>query len=364
VAVGPAPLQKREQRGTQRGLCDDRRLREDSAMQSRWAELVDDARWAPSPHNVQPWLVRPLAATEAELLCDPVRTLPDTDPAGRFVTVGLGVFVESLAIAAAARGLRLEVVYEGTRVDPRASAPVPFAHLSLTARDVEEPLGVALLRERRTSRTPYDGRPAADGVLERLRALAAPDGHTLRWSHDPALVAAVLALNEETLFFDMTDPVARREIGRWVRFSAAEAARRRDGFSPATLGFPGPLLKLFFRDQRLLAMPGARGGVRRLYRRTMRGTRTVAWLQGPFEHPHHWLAAGRLLQRLWLTMTAQGLQLHPFGSIVTNDEANAQAHELLELTPDAGIFWLVLRLGYGAKPPRSHRLETERLLVA
>lgn len=333
-------------------------------METPWPELLDDARWAPSPHNVQSWLVRPLGENEAELLYDPVRTLPDTDPTGRFITVGLGIFVESVAIAAAARGLRLEVAYDGARVDPRASVPQPFARLSLVAAAVEEPLGVELLRERRTSRLPHDGRPAPEGVLEQLRALAASHGHALRWSNDAALVAAVLALNEETLFHDMTDPVARREIGGWLRFSAAEAERRRDGFSPAALGFPGPLLRLFFHAHRLLALPVASDGVRRLYRRTMRGTCTIAWLQGPFEHPPEWLATGRLLQRLWLTMTANGLQLHPFGSIVTNADANARAHELLGLTPDAGTFWLVVRLGYSGEPPRSHRLETEQLLVS
>jgi hypothetical protein len=332
-------------------------------MQSRWAELVEDARWAPSPHNLQSWLVHPLGEHDAELLHDPLRTLPDTDPGGRFIAVGLGVFVESLAIAAAARGLRLGVAYEGARIDPAASAPVPFARLSLAAGNPEEPLGVDLLRRRRTSRLPYDGRPAADGLLEELRTLAAAHGHEFRWSSDPALVTAILALNEDTLFFDMTDPLSRREVGRWLRFSAAEAARRGDGFSPATLGFPGPLLKLFFRAHRLLALPGARVGVRRLYRRTMRGTRTIAWLQGPFEEPDDWLAAGRLLQRLWLTLTAHGLQLHPFGSVVTNQDANAGAHDLLEQTADAGTFWLVMRLGYSAEPPRSHRLETEQLLV-
>jgi hypothetical protein len=332
-------------------------------MQMPWPELVDEARWAPSPHNVQPWLVRPLGENQAELLYDPARTLPDTDPTGRFITVGLGIFVESVAVAAAARGLRLAVAYDGARVDPTASEPQPFARLSLAVGDVEEPLGVQLLRERRTSRVPYDGRPAPEGVLAELAALAAAHGHAFRWSHDRAVVAAVLALNEETLFYDMTDPVARGEIGGWLRFSAAEAARRRDGFSPATLGFPGPLLRLFFHAHRLLALPGVRKGVRRLYRRTTRGTPTIAWLQGPFEHPPEWLATGRLLQRLWLTMTANGLQLHPFGSIVTNAAANVRACKLLHLTPAAGTFWLVMRLGYGGEPPRSHRLDTERLLV-
>src|SRR5437763_157106 len=250
-------------------------------MQTRWAELVKEARWAPSPHNLQSWLLRPREATEAELLYDPARTLPETDAGGRFITVAIGVFIESLAIAAAARGFRLDVSYDGAVIQPGASGAAPFARLSLTASAVEEPFSVRLLQERRTSRLAYDGRPVADEVLEELRTLSMSRGHTFRWSSDAALVGKVLALNEDTLLFDMTDPVARREVGRWVRFSAAEARRHGDGVSPSTLGFPGPLLKLFFRAHRLLALPGARDCGRRLYRRTVRGTCTIAWQQGP-----------------------------------------------------------------------------------
>lgn len=328
-----------------------------------WTDLVDDARWAPSPHNVQSWLVRPRSAVEAELLYDPLRTLPDTDPGGRFVAVGLGIFAESLAVAAAARGRRLEVGYDGAVVDSNAFGPTSFARLTLLPGPVAEDLGVELLRQRRTSRGPYDGRAVADEVLSELRSLARTYGHSVGWSHDPRLVAATLALNEDTLFFDLADPVGRREIGRWLRFSAAEAARHGDGFSPAALGFPGPLLRIFFRAHRLLALPVARGAVRRLYRRTMRGTRTIAWLHGPFDEPHDWFQAGRMLQRLWLTLTKHGVRLHPFGSIVTNPSANGRAHELLALEPGLGTFWLALRLGYSDEPPRSHRLEPERLLV-
>ena len=337
----------------------------DAAIDGVWADLVDDARWAPSPHNLQSWLVRVRGATEAELLYDPARVLPQTDPLGRFITVGLGVFTESLALAAAARGLALAVAYDGARIDAGARRPAPFARLALAPAEVEEPLSVRLLRERRTSRLPYDGRAVPERLLEELRAIAGSGGQEFRWSSDPVLVREILALNEETLFSDMTDATARREIGRWLRFSAAEAARRGDGFSPAALGFPGPLLKVFFRAHRLAELPGVRDAVRSLYRRTMRGTPTVAWLQGPFEQPHDWLATGRLLQRLWLTLTKHGVQLHPFGSIVTNADANARAHELLDLLPEAeaGTFWLVVRLGYSAEPPRSHRLETEQLLV-
>jgi hypothetical protein len=80
----------------------------------------------------------------------------------------------------------------------------------------------------------------------------------------------------------------------------------RDGFSPAALGFPGPLLRLFFHAHWLLELPGPRGLVHRLYRRTMRGSRTIGWLSGPFDEPHDWFQAGRMLLRLWLTITQHG----------------------------------------------------------
>jgi len=59
----------------------------------RWAELLETARWAPSPHNIQTWKLRALTDDEAELAYDPARTLPATDPGGAFIRVGLGVFV-------------------------------------------------------------------------------------------------------------------------------------------------------------------------------------------------------------------------------------------------------------------------------
>src|SRR4051794_5499069 len=123
-----------------------------------WEELVDVARWAPSPHNMQPWKVRVLSATEAELLADPSRLLPETDPDGAFMTVGLGIFVESLAVAAHARGRELDVELAGD-VDPRATAPTTFARLRLVARTVEDALSPQLVLDRRTSRVAYDGRP-------------------------------------------------------------------------------------------------------------------------------------------------------------------------------------------------------------
>ena len=326
-----------------------------------WPELVEIARWAPSPHNIQPWLVRPLDDARAELLYDPARLLPDTDPTGRFTTVGFGIFVETLAVAARAHGH--DVVADGgvPILNAAAREPRRFFPLRLVTFTGDEPLDPRLVLERRTSRVPYDGRAVAPATLDELRRVAASYGHDFEFSSDAALVDFVLGLNRDTLFHDLTDPVARREVGQWLRFSADEAERRADGFSPDALGYPGWLLRAFFHARGVFELPGLRQLTRGLYFRTMRGTRTIGWLAGEFEEPEHWFRAGRMLARLWLTMTRDGVVLHPFGSIITNVDANARLQDRIRVP--RGTLWLVVRMGYSAEPPRSHRLAAREVLV-
>jgi len=325
-----------------------------------WRDLVEVARWAPSPHNMQPWNVRAPSAAEAELLVDPSRLLPETDPVGAFMTVALGVFVETLAVAAHANGRELEVELVG-EVDPRSTARPVFAHLRLVDGAPADRLSPQLVLDRRTSRVPYDGRAVAPDVLAELGAVAAAFDHVLETSSDAALVESIVDLNRETLFHDLTDAVARSEVGSWLRFSARAAAARRDGFSPAALGFPGWLLRGYFAAASLFELPVLRHAVRALYGRTMRGTRTVGWLAGPWGGRDDWFAAGRMLTRLWLTMTRHGVVLHPFGSVITNPRANALLQARIPTAK--GTLWLVFRAGYSAEPPRSYRLETDEVLL-
>jgi nitroreductase len=324
-----------------------------------WRDLLALARWAPSPHNVQSWQLRPLADDRAELLVDERRTLPVEDPLGRFVVVGLGVFVETLAVAAHAQGYELDVDHDEGPLRPGGV----FARLTLRPSSVED-LPPELIVARRTSRLRYDGRPVAPEVLLELEAIAAAYGHELGWSCDADFVDWVLALNRDTLFYDLEDAPTRAEIGSWMRYSPRVAAAARDGFAPECLGFPGAVLFVFFRLPWIARLPGLRGALRRLYGATTRGTRTVAWLKAPFSSVDDWFRAGRMLARLWLTLTEHGAQLHPFGSIITNGRAHARLRERLDVDERDGELWLIMRLGYSEQPPRSHRLEVEDLVVA
>lgn len=333
-----------------------------------WLGLLEQARWAPSPHNIQPWRVRVQSPTEAELRYDPARLLPDTDPTGFFTLVGFGIFLECLEVAAAPLGLALEVAPVAWRLDAKAEGLPLLARLRLVPRIRPEPLAAALLERRRTTRLPYDGRPVEAAVLEECRALAAAAGQSWTATSDPEAVAWTLRLNRDTLFYDMADDVARSEVGRWVRTTAAEERRHRDGLSARCLGFPGWLVRLFFRHHRTMEWPGLRHAIRFRYSRSMRGTRTVAWMTGRFDTPADCVAAGRMLGRLWLTLSSHGIGLHPFGSIITNPRAYARLRERMAATgtgaDPAARTWLIMRLGRArGTPPRSLRRDAAEVLA-
>jgi hypothetical protein len=328
-----------------------------------WTTLLEDARLAPSPHNTQPWRLRVLSATEAELYAVADRTLPTTDPDGAFMTAGMGIFVEALDVAAAARGLsvRSEPLYPNLGAGGVGS--MLFARLQLVERSASPEYPLELLERRRTARGRYDGRPAAAESLAALEQIVGDGGHLVRFTSEPDTVQWIVGLNADTVFYDLDDDATRTEIGRWIRGSEGEARNRRDGFSPRCLGFPGLLVRLFFFRHGLFASRPLRALLRRLLVRSMRGTATVGWIEGPWSTPEEHYLSGRMLLRFWLELTRRGLYLQPFGSVITNATAHAQMAARLDAAERDTSVWLLLRIGYTTPPPRSLRLGTRELVT-
>src|SRR6266568_9541157 len=142
-----------------------------------WLDLHDYARWAPSPHNTQPWKIKPLSGSQAELYYDPRRLLTVEDAELRFMFVTVGIFHECLKIAARARGLDLELQFVTNQINGDADEPQLLATLSLASTTEPDPLDPELIKARRKSRLPYDGRPLTGLALADVAAEAGRFGH-------------------------------------------------------------------------------------------------------------------------------------------------------------------------------------------
>jgi len=333
-------------------------------MGQPWEDLLGYARWAPSPHNTQPWKVKALSASDADLYYDPRRLLPVEDDNFRFFFVAIGIFCETLKVAAGAGGRDVEVEYVTEAISPDADAPQLLAHLHLVPSSQAEPLDPELIKARRTSRLPYDGRPLSTIALAELAAEARRFGHEFGYSTDEEVVRWVIQLDKDTLFSDLQDEATREEITSWFRFSASEADARPDGLWSHAFGLPGPLLRFVLNRSYLLHLPLVRQAAMSAYSQTMTGVATVGWVMGPFATFSDWLMAGHMLARFWLLLTKHRGYLHPFGSVITNDVSHRQMLERLgEIETDTRLVWLLLRLGYSKEPPRSKRLPVGDLLL-
>src|SRR5436189_6224284 len=77
-----------------------------------WNKLLEYARWCPSPHNVQPWKVKVISETEAQLFYEPKRVPIVVDGTAAFTIAGMAMFIECMNISAQANGLNVIAEHE------------------------------------------------------------------------------------------------------------------------------------------------------------------------------------------------------------------------------------------------------------
>ncbi len=319
-----------------------------------WERIGELARLAPSPHNTQPFRICPRGADHAELVACPERFLPAEDHGNRYVASSFGIFASCLEAAARAHG-RSATVTPAADVNPaqlhRGAGRTVIGHMQLEAA-CEPTADAALLRVRRTSRLPYDGRTITPGVLAELHAAAASFGHRLIETHDAVRVTAMLSANADAVIDNLQIAPERNEIKRWTRFGATPESG--DGLWTTPMNQPAWELRSAFAAPWLFRAPGFRQFARHRYLRTQAGTRHVALLCGRFESWPELVQAGRALAALWFSMAERGVVMQPSGSMLTNPHYAKLVADAFEVDD----CWLLFRFGHSQTPPCAPRLET------
>jgi len=328
-----------------------------------WALLIDYARWCPTVHNLQPHKVKIISTTEAELYYDAERLLKHGDPNAVFATIALGIFHEHLSIAAAPHGFRVEMYDITGPVSVQKTGVCLFAKLRLVPSSAVEPLDRQLILERRTSRLHYDGRALPHTVCAQMAAEAARFGQEFFFSNDKNLVETMIDLNQKTLFDDLNSAENCAELDRLFRYSHQEAERQKDGLWAKCMNFPGKLVKSVFQNQAKWHSGLRHKILAKYYRNAFKGTSTLGWMGGNFEHTEDWLQAGRAFARVWLVLTREQAFLQPFGSLITNPNANAIIQKKFTQPSGNKQLWLVFRAGYSDEPARSYRLATSEIIL-
>ncbi|MGO4381872.1 molybdopterin biosynthesis protein MoeY [Pseudoduganella sp. RAF19] len=276
--------------------------------------ILDLARWAPSGDNVQSWQFE--VAGPDHVIVHGHDTRHDTvyDLDGHPSQIAFGALLETMSIAASAHGLRADI----TR---RALPPTEDARPIFDVRFVPDaavrpsPL-LGAIEKRSVQRRPMSTTPL---TAEQKQALADAVGSdfTLRWleSFNERMAAAKLMYANARLRLTMPEAYeVHRRIIDWGK------THSEDKVPDQALGVDNATLKLMkwamVSWQRLSKMNALMGTwAPRMQMDLMPGLSCAAHVSIEAAHEpktiDDYVAAGRAVQRFWLTLTAQGWFMQP-----------------------------------------------------
>ncbi|HSY21380.1 MAG TPA: hypothetical protein VK841_04660 [Polyangiaceae bacterium] len=329
-------------------------------MNDSWRRLAGIARFAPTPHNTQPFRIRPRSETQADVVVLKPRLLPKEDHGNLYMTSAIGIFCETVDRAGAAIGLDVTTALEPTLEPARLhedSAPDVVARIDVRGPIEPRPEdGRLIAHVRRTSRHPYDATPVAGETLARLAAGMSRYGQALDIESGAAPLAQIMDWNAASVIDNLQIDDERREIQGWYRTGPTPALG--DGLWNGPFCQPAWEVKFAFAAPRLLAWPGVRTLAEARFKRSQRALH-VAFLRGPFRTAAELFGAGRGLMDLWIAMAREGVFMHPMGSMLTNPDYAARVARLV----GHDDVWLVVRLGHSAEPEAAPRLAAEEIVI-
>lgn len=315
---------------------------------------------APNPHNRQPWLIKLVGNDEALIYCDLNRRLPMTDPYDRQILIGFGCFLELARIAAAERGVRMEMSafpdgVPSERLDKRPIARLRFVD---NPKAIPDPL-FRYIPIRRSSKQPFDtARPVEDRMLSSLVVHGSPTTR-ISTSANAALVNTLRVLTWDAWMVELTTARTWQETVDLMRIGRSEIEANPDGVS-----IGGPFLEAlalagqFSREQSAQPGSAAHNGSIERYRPIMATGMAYAWITTDGNNRVDQLAAGQTYVRMNIEAARKGLGFHPVSQALQEFKEMEIVYGKVTRALGAGPgqrVQMLARLGYGSpvgKTPR------------
>lgn len=313
--------------------------------------LAGFAILAPSGHNTQPWLFR-LRDNCLDLLADRTRALPVVDPCDRELVISCGAALETLVVAARRFGYDLAVSeFPGPDADCLAT-------VSLDHRQEPSDSEVALFRaisSRQSARRKYDNRVLPTELRQRCRDIAAAHAIELVLVEERSHRSELAELVAEGDRIQFADPAFRRELASWVH---SRRAVTLDGMSGASFGMPDVLSSVGALVIRTFDLGnGVAAGDRD---KIVDGSPLLGVFSSAGDEPGDWLATGRALARVLLTVSAADATAAFLNQPVEVPELRPRLKSVAAVT---GCPQLLLRFGYADGVAFSVRRPLSEVLI-
>lgn len=274
-------------------------------------QILDLARWAPSGDNTQVWRFEVLGPDHVVVHFHDTREDCVYDFAGRPSQISHGALLETMVIAATAHGLRADVARRNSD-DLRPEFDVRF----VPDPAIQPSPLLGAIEKRSVQRRPMSARALLPHEKQALEAAVGP-GYEVHWieGFGPKLRAARLMFANAKLRLTMPEAYeVHRRIIHWnVRHSPDRVPDQALGVDAATLRLMKWAMTSWGRLSTMNRVMGT--WAPRLQMDLIPGLACAAHFvirakAAPQTVEEH-VAAGRAVQRFWLTLTHLGLAMQP-----------------------------------------------------
>jgi hypothetical protein len=276
-------------------------------------QILDLARWAPSGDNTQPWRFEILGPQQVVVHGFDTRAHCVYDLDGHASQISLGALLETAAIAGTLHGWRM---HASRRTDEPAERPTFDLRFDADPNLAVDPLAEAITR-RSVQRRPMHLRRLSEEQTRELVASVGP-GYRLCWFEGFAAKQRVARLLFRSAKLRLTMPEAyqvHRDIIEWdARFSADRVPDQALGASRPSLSLMRFAMQSWPRVRFFNKYLGGTWPPRLeldLVPALACAAHFVLVAPAPPTTTDDYVAAGRVVQRLWLTATSLGLVMQP-----------------------------------------------------
>ena len=324
-----------------------------------WTDILEICQRCPSPHNVQPWKVSINSGSSCTVYIDNTRTLPKEDVTGSFILSGMAMYLEMMRYAAEICGYELS--YEITsKTLMYAEVLTAFAQVTIRPNpEVRPTYAKDIIYKRRTSRLGHTEVVISDDIHKTLASGVALFGHHYGHTEDANTIQHILDRNVTALFEDLNKSTYHDEIVSWFRYSRWSSRAHHDGLDARCMQMNPAEYYLSAKIPQIFKINVLSNLLRKRYLKILDQTSCFAWISGQFWEPDQAIEAGKLLIKFWLDLTEYDLYIHPFGNLITNQ----QARTFTESEIGVDNLWFVFRIGYTKTPPESYRRPIKEILI-
>ena len=286
-------------------------------MKDQILKVLEHAITAPSGDNCQPW----------KFIVEPPRVrlynLPDKDTSlynfeQTASYIAHGALLENLQIASSALGLRASVTLFPDPDEPNLVAEVLFEDAGKLSAD---PL-FDCLASRNTNRRVFEGKSLTDEARQALLSVAQDvPGTKVYLSRDNTekdRLALLLCQNDRLVF---ENPHLHRFLFDHIRFTPKEAARTSDGMDLRSFELPAMdrlafgMLKSWSAVKAVNSFGFLSKKVTKQAEKLCRSASAIGLVTIADDRNADFVNGGRAMERVWLEVVRQGLQLHPMAGL-------------------------------------------------